>query len=181
MLLLRDISSFLTANVGIFSELYKKFGKYCHYLYLCRLKMNKMDIVERLRQRILILDGAMGTKIQSQGLTPDSYHQGRFAQWPVSLVGNNDVLCLTAPEVIADIHRQYVEAGADIITTNTFSETVSVNMNMAVRTMPARWLSREHALPDRWLIASTPQMSTVTFSWQARWVLRQGRCRWLPT
>ena len=68
MLLLRDISSFLTANVGIFSELYKKFGKYCHYLYLCRLKMNKMDIVERLRQRILILDGAMGTKIQSQGL-----------------------------------------------------------------------------------------------------------------
>ncbi len=83
--------------------------------------MNKMDIVERLRQRILILDGAMGTKIQSQGLTPDSYHQGRFAQWPVSLVGNNDVLCLTAPTVISDIHRQYVEAGADIITTNTFS------------------------------------------------------------
>ena len=83
--------------------------------------MNKMDIVERLRQRILILDGAMGTKIQSQGLTPDSYHQGPFAQWPVSLVGNNDVLCLTAPAVISDIHRQYVEAGADIITTNTFS------------------------------------------------------------
>ena len=83
--------------------------------------MNKMDIVERLRQRILILDGAMGTKIQSQGLTPDSYHQGRFVQWPVSLVGNNDVLCLTAPTVISDIHRQYVEAGADIITTNTFS------------------------------------------------------------
>ena len=121
MLFLRDISSFMAANVGIFSELYKKFGKYCHYLYLCRLKMNKMDIVERLRQRILILDGAMGTKIQSQGLTPDSYHQGPFAQWPVSLVGNNDVLCLTAPAVISDIHRQYVEAGADIITTNTFS------------------------------------------------------------
>ena len=121
MLFLRDISSFLPANVGIFSELYKKFGKYCHYLYLCRLKMNKMDIVERLRQRILILDGAMGTKIQSQGLTPDSYHQGCFAQWPVSLVGNNDVLCLTASEVITDIHRQYVEAGADIITANTFS------------------------------------------------------------
>ena len=121
MLFLRDISSFMAANVGIFSELYKKFGKYCHYLYLCRLKMNKMDIVERLRQRILILDGAMGTKIQSQGLTPDSYHQGCFAQWPVSLVGNNDVLCLTAPAVISDIHRQYVEAGADIITTNTFS------------------------------------------------------------
>ncbi len=63
----------------------------------------------------------MGTKIQSMGLTPERYHQGRFAQWPVSLTGNNDILNLTAPEVIADIHRQYVEAGADIITTNTFS------------------------------------------------------------
>jgi len=83
--------------------------------------MDKMDIAERLRQRILILDGAMGTKIQSHGVTAEHYHQGRFAQWPVSLVGNNDVLCLTAPEVISDIHRQYVEAGADIITTNTFS------------------------------------------------------------
>ena len=63
----------------------------------------------------------MGTKIQSLGLTPDHYHRGRFAQWPVTLTGNNDLLCLTAPEVIADIHRQYIEAGADIITTNTFS------------------------------------------------------------
>ena len=80
-----------------------------------------MTIDERLRQRILILDGAMGTKIQSLGLSADVYHRGRFAQWPVSLAGNNDVLCLTAPEVIADIHRQYIEAGADIIATNTFS------------------------------------------------------------
>jgi 5-methyltetrahydrofolate--homocysteine methyltransferase len=68
-----------------------------------------------------ILDGAMGTKIQSLGLTPDSFHQGRFSQWPVSLVGDNDILCLTAPDVIRTIHRQYIEAGADIITTNTFS------------------------------------------------------------
>ena len=80
-----------------------------------------MSIESQLRQRILILDGAMGTKIQSMGLTPDSYHRGRFAHWPVSLVGNNDVLCLTAPDVIGHIHRLYVEAGADIITTNTFS------------------------------------------------------------
>ena len=79
------------------------------------------DIEACLRQRILILDGAMGTKIQSAGLTADSYHRGRFAGWPVALTGNNDILNLTAPEVIADIHRQYIEAGADIITTNTFS------------------------------------------------------------
>jgi 5-methyltetrahydrofolate--homocysteine methyltransferase len=70
---------------------------------------------------LLILDGAMGTKIQSLGLTAESYHQGQFAGWPVSLVGNNDVLCLTAPDVIRQIHEQYIEAGADIITTNTFS------------------------------------------------------------
>ena len=80
-----------------------------------------MNIQEQLRQRILILDGAMGTFIQSLGLSAEAFHQGCFAHWPVSLVGNNDVLCLTAPEVIANIHRRYVEAGADIITTNTFS------------------------------------------------------------
>ena len=80
-----------------------------------------MNIEAALRQRILILDGAMGTKIQSLGLTAESYHQGQFAGWPVSLVGNNDVLSLTAPDVIRRIHEQYIEAGADIITTNTFS------------------------------------------------------------
>ena len=80
-----------------------------------------MNIEARLQERILILDGAMGTKIQSLGLTAESYHQGQFAGWPVSLVGNNDVLCLTAPDVIKRIHEQYIEAGADIITTNTFS------------------------------------------------------------
>ena len=80
-----------------------------------------MNIQEQLQQRILILDGAMGTFIQSLGLSAETFHRGRFAGWPVSLVGNNDVLCLTAPDVIADIHRRYVDAGADIITTNTFS------------------------------------------------------------
>ncbi len=80
-----------------------------------------MDIKASLRQRILILDGAMGTKIQASGLTAESYHLGHFKEWSVSLVGNNDVLCLTAPEVIRKIHEQYIEAGADIITTNTFS------------------------------------------------------------
>lgn len=80
-----------------------------------------MTIQEELKHRILILDGAMGTFIQSLGLSAEAFHRGRFAGWPVSLVGNNDVLCLTAPDVIADIHRRYVDAGADIITTNTFS------------------------------------------------------------
>ena len=80
-----------------------------------------MDIRDCLQQRILILDGAMGTLIQSLGLDGQVYHRGRLADWPVSLAGNNEVLNLTAPEVIADIHRRYIEAGADIIETNTFS------------------------------------------------------------
>ena len=80
-----------------------------------------MEIEASLRQKILILDGAMGTKIQLLGLTAEGYHRGLFEGWPVSLVGNNDVLCLTAPDVIRSIHEQYIEAGADIITTNTFS------------------------------------------------------------
>ena len=79
------------------------------------------EIRDCLARRILIMDGAMGTRIQAFGLLAESFHKGRFASWPVSLVGNNDVLCLTAPEVIKDIHRLYIEAGADIIATNTFS------------------------------------------------------------
>ena len=79
------------------------------------------EIREQLAQRILILDGAMGTRIQAFGLSPESFHRGRFASWPVSLVGNNDVLCLTEPDIIKQIHRLYIEAGADIIATNTFS------------------------------------------------------------
>lgn len=80
-----------------------------------------MTIQEELKQRILILDGAMGTVIQSLALPVETFHAGRFANWPVSLTGNNDILCLTAPDAIAGIHQRYIDAGADIISTNTFS------------------------------------------------------------
>ena len=79
------------------------------------------EIRDCIAKRIMILDGAMGTRIQAFGLPAESFHKGRFEHWPVSLVGNNDVLCLTAPEVISNIHRLYIKAGADIIATNTFS------------------------------------------------------------
>ena len=74
-----------------------------------------------LKQRILILDGAMGTMIQRRGLTEADYRGERFKQWPVPLKGNNDLLVLTRPDIISDIHTQYLEAGADIIETNTFN------------------------------------------------------------
>ena len=76
------------------------------------------DIV---KERILVLDGAMGTKIQGYSLTEQDFRGDRFQDVPGLLKGNNDVLSLTRPDVIADIHRQYLEVGADIISTNTFS------------------------------------------------------------
>ena len=76
---------------------------------------------EIIRERILILDGAMGTKIQTYGLTEEDFRGDRFADFIGQMKGNNDVLSLTRPDVILDIHRQYLEAGADIIATNTFS------------------------------------------------------------
>lgn len=83
--------------------------------------------VERLlaeaQERILILDGAMGTTIQSYKLEEEDYRGTRFADWPSPVKGNNDLLCLTRPDVIKEIHTAFLEAGADIIGTNTFNST----------------------------------------------------------
>ena len=76
-----------------------------------------------MSQRILILDGAMGTMIQRHKLEEADYRGERFADWHVDLKGNNDLLAITRPEVIRGIHEQYLEAGADIIETNTFNGT----------------------------------------------------------
>jgi len=73
------------------------------------------------KDRILILDGAMGTMIQRHGLQEADYRGERFADWPRDLAGNHDLLCLTQPRIIREIHRQYLEVGADIIETNSFS------------------------------------------------------------
>ncbi|MBI3480176.1 MAG: methionine synthase [Nitrosomonadales bacterium] len=82
--------------------------------------LEKMPIEKLLAQRILILDGAMGTMIQRYKLTEADYRGARFADWHRDLKGNNDLLVITRPEVIKAIHCEYLEAGADIIETNTF-------------------------------------------------------------
>ena len=83
-----------------------------------------MDTIEQLvTRRILILDGAMGTMIQKYNLREEDFRGERFKDIPGQMKGNNDLLCLTRPDVVADIHRKYLEAGADIIETNTFSST----------------------------------------------------------
>lgn len=74
-----------------------------------------------IRERILILDGAMGTMIQQYGLQEEDFRGEQFKDVPGLMKGNNDILCLTRPDIIADIHRKYLEAGADLITTCTFS------------------------------------------------------------
>ena len=78
---------------------------------------------ELLKTRILILDGAMGTMIQRYKLSEADYRGERFKDWPCDLKGNNDLLSLTQPKIIGDIHRAYLEAGADIVETNTFNST----------------------------------------------------------
>ncbi len=80
-------------------------------------------ILDDLAQRILILDGAMGTVIQQSTLTEEHYRGDRFRDHPRPLKNNNDVLCLTRPDLISEIHRAYLAAGADIIETNTFNAT----------------------------------------------------------
>ena len=83
-----------------------------------------MSIIwQLLQERILILDGAMGTMIQRYTLEEQDFRNNYFEQHPSSLKGNNDLLSLTRPDIIKEIHRQYFEAGADIIETNTFSGT----------------------------------------------------------
>ena len=79
------------------------------------------SLIELISQRILILDGAMGTMIQQYNLSEADFRGTRFVEQPGQMKGNNDLLCLTAPHVIQDIHRKYLEAGADIIETNSFN------------------------------------------------------------
>lgn len=81
--------------------------------------MSRIDTV--VKDRILVLDGAMGTMIQQYGLAEEDFRGKRFAGAEIMMKGNNDVLNITRPDIVEDIHRKYLSAGADIITTNTFS------------------------------------------------------------
>src|SRR3954470_7761571 len=79
------------------------------------------ELTEMLGQRILVLDGAMGTAIQRDRPDEAGYRGERFADWHTDVQGNNDLLVLTQPELVAGIHREYLRAGADVIETNTFN------------------------------------------------------------
>src|ERR1700742_1336314 len=90
-------------------------------------KFRPMNIKQELEKRILIIDGAMGTMIQQYKLGEADYRGERFANWASDVKGNNDLLCITQPHIIKEIHRQYLQAGANIIETNTFnSQAISL-------------------------------------------------------
>ena len=85
--------------------------------------VNMPNLKSILKDRIMVLDGAMGTMLQNYAFEEEDFRGKRFADFPVSLQGNNDLLSLTQPQAIKDIHTKYFEAGADIVETNTFSST----------------------------------------------------------
>jgi 5-methyltetrahydrofolate--homocysteine methyltransferase len=116
-------------------------------------------ITQAAQQRILILDGAMGTMIQRHTLEEEHFRGERFADWHTDLKGNNDLLSLTQPDIICDIHRAYLDAGADIIETNTFNstqvsqadyqmESISREINVASAKL-ARVAADEFSTPER--------------------------------
>ncbi|MCW8983586.1 MAG: homocysteine S-methyltransferase family protein, partial [Gammaproteobacteria bacterium] len=84
---------------------------------------NSAKLVDALNDRILFLDGATGTMIQGYKLQEADYRGERFADWPSDLKGANDLLVLTQPQIIKEIHQSYLDAGSDILETNTFNAT----------------------------------------------------------
>ncbi|WP_018416463.1 methionine synthase [Teredinibacter turnerae] len=127
---------------------------------MTKLVEDRLTILqEALKQRILILDGAMGTMIQRHKLQENDYRGERFAAHHQDLVGNNDILSLTRPDIILGIHREYLEAGADIIETNTFNatrlsqsdydtESIAFELNKASATL-AREAADAYATPEK--------------------------------
>jgi 5-methyltetrahydrofolate--homocysteine methyltransferase len=135
-------------------------------------------LTEALSERILVLDGAMGTMIQRHGLSEADFRGTRFADWPSDLGGNNDLLTLTQPEIILDIHRAYLRAGADLVETNTFNaQAISLadygmadlahELNVAAAAL-ARRAADEVAAEDgrpRWVVGAIgPTTRTASIS-----------------
>lgn len=134
---------------------------------------------QTLRQQIMIMDGGMGTMIQRQGLSEEDFRGERFADWPSDVKGNNDLLALTQPDLITGLHREYLEAGADLIETNTFNaqrisladygmEELAYEINLTAARL-ARSAADEVAASDpqqpRWVMGALgPTVRTASIS-----------------
>ncbi|HMI60366.1 MAG TPA: homocysteine S-methyltransferase family protein [Puia sp.] len=139
----------------------------------------RTSIQEQLKKRILIIDGAMGTMIQRHKLEEKDYRGERFKDWPSDVKGNNDLLVLTQPQIIEGIHREYLDAGADIIETNTFNsqrvsladyhmEDLSYELNVAAariaKKAAAEYTSRNPGKPRFVAGAIGPMSKTLSLS-----------------
>jgi len=111
------------------------------------MKEKKKDIQELLKERVLLLDGAMGTMIQRYKLQEADYRGEKFKNHESDLKGNNDILSLTQPDIIREIHEAYLEAGADIIETNTFNATSISQSDYHCESMILT--TSRHALPRK--------------------------------
>ena len=122
--------------------------------------MKKIEHI--MRDRILVLDGAMGTMLQSYGLNEEDFRGERFADHTCDLKGNHDILCLTQPKIVEDIHDAYFKAGADLVETNTFNATAisqadyqtqdivyEINLNAAriARNVAERFMNKNPKIP----------------------------------
>ena len=99
-----------------------------------------LKLADLLTSKILVLDGAMGTMIQMRNLEENDFRGNEFKEFHKPLQGNNDLLTLTQPDIIYDIHREYLEAGADIIETNTFSSTVIAQADYGMQHLAYRFV-----------------------------------------
>jgi 5-methyltetrahydrofolate--homocysteine methyltransferase len=149
------------------------------------------ELTALLEQRILVLDGAMGTAIQEHRLDEAGYRGERFADWPSDLRGNNDLLSITAPEIIAGIHRGYLEAGADLIETNNFNATrislsdygmqdLAYELNVAAARLARREcdaMSERTPERPRYVVGALgPTSRTASWAWRPRPPRRPPRC-----
>lgn len=105
---------------------------------------NKQQLEQQLKKRIMLIDGGMGTMIQDYKLEESDYRGERFANWHSDVKGNNDLLVLSKPQLIADIHQEYLDAGADILETNTFNATTIAMADYDMESLSAE-INREAA------------------------------------
>jgi len=138
-------------------------------------------LLERLMaERILVLDGAMGTEIQNLRLSEADFRAQRFADHGHDLKGNNDLLILTQPDAIRDIHLHYFRAGSDIVETNTFSGTSIAQADYGLESIVYD-LNREGARLAREAAIIRARRTGADASSPARSGRRTGRCRSRPT
>ena len=136
--------------------------------------MTRQERIARLKaiskQRILILDGSWGVMFQKRGLDEADYRGDRFADHKGQLKGNNDILCLTRPDIVADLHDAYYAAGADISETNTFSATTIAQADYELESRgPRHQPGRAPASPANGRRrAGRPRSRTSRASWPAR-------------